>query len=356
MAGRTASQLQPALDGMKKLLRVALIGAPNAGKSTLLNRLVMSEVSCVSNKVHTTRDNVLGVYTENNTQLEFYDSPGTVTRKHLLKHHLEDSLLEGPATASQHCDLIGVVVDASNLRDCQRMSRSILSILEEHENKKSFLILNKVDLVKAKRILLDIATRLSEGHLNGQCMLEPQELERLLLRHSGRPIKATSPHVIELSKESNKADSTVPSRLGFRNFERIFSISALQDDGVDELRENMINLAQPVVQWPHGPDYLTNQSTKHIVHAIIRGNVMDNVEREIPYVVRYKYLQCKMDELGSLHIDLELRVPKKYMIGKLLGQNGSIIFKITNESRDRIQNQLACDAKLNITVTSIGGA
>lgn len=85
----------------KRLLKVAIIGAPNVGKSTLLNRLVQSDISCVSKKAHTTRKNALGVYTERDAQLEFYDSPGMVTRQHLLKHKLEDSLFEYPGLAAR---------------------------------------------------------------------------------------------------------------------------------------------------------------------------------------------------------------------------------------------------------------
>jgi GTP-binding protein Era len=351
------------MEATKKLLRVALVGAPNAGKSTLLNKLICSEISCVSNKVHTTRRNMLGVYTEDTTQLEFYDSPGVVTKKHLLRHHLEDSLLRDPEEASRRCDLIAVVVDASNLRDSKRLNRSVLSMLKEHPDKTSYLILNKIDLVKSKRLLLDIGSRLTEGHLGGKRVLDPEFIRRMLVKSKFSPqnIKPTSPHVIELGK--NKFDElesregcdqmdTYENFLGFRNFSRVFSISALQDDGVDHLRESLLELARPVESWPHGPDYLTDESLKDVVHAIIRGKVMDSVDNQIPYVIKYKYLQVKHDDLGSLHIDLELTVPKKYMAGKLLGQHGSVIFDIINESREKISQVLACDVKLNITVSS----
>uniref|UniRef100_A0A6G1SGJ2 GTPase Era, mitochondrial n=1 Tax=Aceria tosichella TaxID=561515 RepID=A0A6G1SGJ2_9ACAR len=347
------------MEATKKLLKIALIGAPNAGKSTLLNRLIFSDISCVSNKVHTTRKNMLGVYTEGMTQLEFFDSPGVVTKKHLLRHHLEDSLLRDPEEASKKCDLIAVVVDASNLRDSKRLNRTVLAMLKEHPDKTSYLILNKTDLVKSKRLLLDIGSRLTEGHLEGKRVLDQEHIRKMLLNSKFSPqnIKATSRHVIELDK--NKAEDEQPTCLddsenivGYRNFSQVFSISALQDDGVDQLRERLLGLAKPTEYWAHGPDYLTNESSRDIVHAIIRGKVMDSVDNQIPYVIKYKYLQVKHDALGSLHIDLELVVPKKYMIGKLLGQHGVVIFGIINESRERISQVLACDVKLNITVKS----
>lgn len=350
------------MEAAKRLLRVALIGAPNAGKSTLLNRLTMSEISCVSNKVHTTRRNTLGVYTQDNTQIEFYDSPGYVTKKHVLRHHLEDSLLNGPKEAAQVCDLIAVVVDVSNPRGSWRLSSYIMNMLHEHEDKKSCLILNKVDLLKEKRMLIDMGVRLTEGHLEGKPQLQKHELRKLLHRQGGLGTqRKPSPYVIDLDHKPNDDfdenagvgfGSKAPPPLGYRNFSQVYSISALKDDGVDELREDLIQRALPVEAWPHGAEYLSNLSTKDLVHSIIRGNLMDCVDREIPYVVKYKYLKCTYDEVGSLHIELEILVPKKYMIGRLLGEHGVVIFKITNESRDRIATMMGCDVKLNITVNS----
>lgn len=352
------------MEATKKLLKIALIGAPNAGKSTVLNRIIYSDISCVSNKVHTTRKNLLGVYTEGPTQLEFFDSPGVVDRKHLIRHHLEDSIFRDPEVASRKCDLIAVVVDASNLRDCKRLNKSILAILKENKDRDSVLVLNKIDLVKDKRVLLDIGSRLSEGHIEGRRVLDEEVIREMQKSSmfSVNDIRARSKHVIELDRrksqycndESVHEDDGRPGEniVGYRNFRQIFSISALHNDGVDELRESLIKLAKPVDSWPHGPDYLTNEQSKDLVHSIIRGQVMDSVDQQIPYVIKYKYLQVKHDDLGSLHVDLELIAPKKYMVGKILGQHGVNIFNVINASRDRISQVLGCDVKLNITVRS----
>ena len=341
------------MEAKKRLLKVALIGAPNAGKSTLLNRLIMSDVSCVSNKVHTTRKNILGSYTEGDAQLEFYDSPGVITREHLLKHRLEDSLFKDPIDASNRCDLIAAVVDASNEREVRKLNRGLLSILNNNMDKKSYLILNKVDLVKDKRKLLDIGSLLSEGHLENSCinrqaLLEVEKARRVFQEI---PIKIRSKHVIELdSKREVQREEDREMAIGFRNFSQVFSISALQDDGVDELREHMFDLAKPIDRWPHGPDHLSDQSGKDITHAAIRGRVMDYVDHQIPYLIKYKYQEYRYDEFGGLHIQLDLVAPQKYMAGKLLGHQGATIFKIINESRDIISRVLACDVKLSITV------
>lgn len=336
---------QMAAEATKRLLRIALVGAPNAGKSTLLNRLIYSDISCVSNKVHTTRRNVLGVYTDGDAQLEFLDSPGLVTRQHLLKHRLEDSLLSGPQEASEKCDLIALVVDASNRRECRRLGQPMLNLLHDHQDKESFLVLNKIDLVKDKRVLLDIGQRLTDGHLEGRPTSAWSEPKTSLRKEPHK-------YVIELSPQAGGQDGPPPRPIGYRNFSGTYSISALNDDGVDELRESLIELAKPIEIWPHGPDYVTNQSTRDIVLSSVRGKLMDHVEREIPYVTRFYFDQCQFDEMGALHVQMSLVVPKKYMVGKILGEHGTVIFKVINESRELIQRTLTCDVKMNIAVNA----
>lgn len=342
------------MEASKRLLKVALIGAPNAGKSTLLNRLIMSDISCVSNKVHTTRKNILAAYTEGNTQLEFYDSPGLVTREHLLKHHLGDNMATDPVEAAHKCDLIGVVVDVSNPRDQRRLNKGLLRILNEHVDKESFLIMNKVDLVKEKRHLLDIGAKLSGGHIRGKPVMRSSQLENLMYERNKnrRNYQPTSKYVIELDEQSpsDTNDNRREEQEYYEHFSQIFSISALQDDGVDDLRENMLDMAKPVEKWPHGADFLTTQNSKEVINNIIRGKVMDYTDNHVPYVVQYKYERVEHDELGSLHIHLVLKVPDRYIVGRVIGERGAIISSITNESREMISKILGCDVKLSIEV------
>lgn len=359
----------------KFLLRVALIGCPNAGKSTILNKIIGSEISVVSSKVHTTRKNVLGVYTNKQSQLEFYDAPGLVTRKHLLRHRLEDTFLRDPEQAVHRCDLVAVVVDASNIRERWRLNRTTLQLLEDHLDKKSILILNKVDLVNEKRFLIDLGIRLSQGFIDGKRSIAEKTLKRLtkedILRLNltahldpnllSKYIEKSKPkpqHKYVIDLETDRVDRELeatknqfnPDRIGFRNFSQIFSISALKEDGLEELKDYLISIALPVEEWPHGPDYVTNQNTREIVHGIIRGRVLDHTEHEVPYLVRYKYSSCDYDEMGSLHVHLTINCPNRYMIARVLGKGGTSISRIVSESRDLICKTLACDVKLDIQV------
>lgn len=356
-------------NAIKKLLRVAIIGCPNAGKSTLLNKLVGADISAVSNKVHTTRKNTIGVYTQADAQLEFYDSPGLVTRKHLLRHRLEDSFLTDPGKAIHRCDMIAVIVDASNERERWRLNREILSLLKDHSDKMSILVLNKVDLVKDKRFLLDIGTRLTQGFLEGRSCIEKYTLKRMtneeILRlNLGAHIGLTTPTPIATRKHKYVIDlesgtdyqawkPRSPDEIGFKNFTRVYSISALHEEGIDQLKLDLIDKATPVEEWPHGPDYLTNQNTREIVHGVIRGRVLDYVDHEVPYLIKYKYSVCNYDEMGSLHVHMTILCPHKYMVAKVLGQHGVTISRVVSESRDLICKTLGCDVKLDIQVEAL---
>lgn len=360
----------------KRLLKVALIGAPNAGKSTLLNRLVGTDVSSVSKKVHTTRRNVFGVYTRQETQLEFYDSPGLITRQHLLKHQLEDSLYYDPKAACQKCDLIAVVVDASNIREQRRLNKGVIELLTQYPNIKSFLVMNKVDLVKDKRMMLDMGTRLTQGCLEGHLIMDKNNIARLsyerirelnLTAHlpksnlmspkSSKPAQLDNKYVIELDNPqtnmNNKNpldDINNPDRIGYKNFSQVFSISALKDDGIENFRNKLIELAYPVERWPHNADFVSNVTTREVVGSIIRGKIMDYVEYEVPYLVKLNFLKLSYDDYGSLHVTLLIDCPRKYMVPRVLGKAGTVIARVIEESRDIISKNFGCDVNLNIEV------
>jgi small GTP-binding protein len=152
---------------MPRLSRVVIIGTPNVGKSTLTNELVGWKISSVSAKVHTTRHKVIGIIVEDETQVEFLDTPGVVSRKHCAKHKLESTFISDPQTSVDVADIIAVVCDTTNQRERERLNPGILQLLQNHSNKESILILNKIDKIREKRKLLDITTRLTCGVVGG---------------------------------------------------------------------------------------------------------------------------------------------------------------------------------------------
>ncbi|XP_064612881.1 GTPase Era, mitochondrial-like [Liolophura sinensis] len=158
-----------------KLLRLAIIGRPNCGKSTLTNQLMGWRVSSVSNKVHTTRKQTLGVWTHNETQLVFLDTPGMVEAIKRHRHHLEKSLLTDPHSSWEDADLVAVVVDVSQPWNRTELDEEILKALYMHSDVPSILVLNKVDKLKEKHVLLSTVRRLTEGIVAGKPVVKKRK-------------------------------------------------------------------------------------------------------------------------------------------------------------------------------------
>jgi len=127
---------------------VALVGAPNAGKSTLINRLVGQKVAIVSPKVQTTRTRVLGVLLKGQSQLIFVDTPGIFAAKRRLERSMVSAAWEG----ADEADIVAVLVDASR-RSIDADTEMIIDRLKGDE-RRVLLILNKVDAVRREKLLL----------------------------------------------------------------------------------------------------------------------------------------------------------------------------------------------------------
>ncbi|CAF3347001.1 unnamed protein product [Rotaria socialis] len=173
LIGRTSAEhtaialLSPDMPPDGELLKVAIIGAPNAGKSTFVNRLMGWRISSVSKRPHTTRHRITGVLTDANKQIVFLDTPGFVAPWRKKRHNLEKSMILDPHSCLWDADLICVVHDVGNHWLRFKLDEEILKCLYAHPEKEAILILNKVDSIKRKRMLLDITTILTDGSLNG---------------------------------------------------------------------------------------------------------------------------------------------------------------------------------------------
>jgi len=135
---------------------VALVGAPNAGKSTLLNQLVRAKVSIVTPKVQTTRARVLGIVVEGTTQLIFVDTPGIFAPK----RRLERAMVAAAWAGAQDADIVVVLVDASRGIDAD--TRRIVDGLKV-AGRRAVLALNKIDIVKPEKLLGLTATLAKDG-------------------------------------------------------------------------------------------------------------------------------------------------------------------------------------------------
>lgn len=127
----TANATQPPTpESKEKTIKVAIIGAPNAGKSTFINNLIDHRVCSTSNKVHTTRKTTKAVHVKNNQQMVLFDTPGLVTRREMKKHSLEQSFQSSPRHSIQSSNLIAVIHDISNSWTRNSLHPIVLDTLE----------------------------------------------------------------------------------------------------------------------------------------------------------------------------------------------------------------------------------
>ncbi|CAH1801733.1 unnamed protein product [Owenia fusiformis] len=190
-----------------RVLSVAIIGAPNAGKSTLTNKLMGWRVSAVSAKVHTTRNKTKAVLTEGNTQLILLDTPGVVKKSEGKRYNLDRQCVVDPASSIGEADIVGVLVDASNKWTNTHLNKEILRALYMYPDKRTVLIINKVDILKSKHMLLEIVRLLTEGvvdgHRDSTTILTPSELKHKSKEDPYKFIKDLK-HELESLESGNK--------------------------------------------------------------------------------------------------------------------------------------------------------
>ena len=201
---------------------VALIGAPNVGKSTLVNALVGSKVTIVSRKVQTTRALIRGIVIENNAQIILVDTPGIF----LPKRRLDRAMVSTAWSGAHDADLVCVLLDAREGIDEE--ADAILTKLATVQHQK-ILVLNKIDLVPREKLLA-------------------------------------------LAKAAN-------DRLGFA---RTFMVSALSGDGVDDLRRTLAEMVPPG-PFHYPEDQMSDAPMRHLAAEITREKIFRQLHQELPY-------------------------------------------------------------------------
>lgn len=254
---------------------VALIGAPNAGKSTLLNAMVGSKVSIVSHKVQTTRMLVRGIAIEGNAQLIFVDTPGIFKPKRRLDRAMVDSAWTG----AQDADLTGLLVDARKGMDEE--TDAILSKIGDIGGEK-FLLLNKIDLVD-KEVLLGLA-------------------------------------------------SDINARA---KFAATFMISALAGSGVADVKHW---LAERVPQgpWHYPEDQISDAPLRQLAAEITREKLFHRLHQELPYQSTVETTDWKELKDGSVRVEQTIFVERESQRKIVLGKGGQTIKAIGADARKDI--------------------
>jgi GTP-binding protein Era len=254
---------------------VALIGAPNAGKSTLLNALVGTKVSIVSRKVQTTRSQIRGIAIAGEAQIVFVDTPGIFKPKRRLDRAMVTSAWGGAGDA----DVVGVLIDVRKTLDEE--NEAILAKAPELRQPK-VLILNKIDLIERPK-LLDLAASLN---------------------------------------------AKVP-------FAETFMVSALTGDGVDDLKSRLAAM-MPEGPWLYPADQVSDAPLRQLAAEITREKLFERLHEELPYqsTVETESWQERPD--GSVRIEQTIFVERESQRKIVLGKDGQTIKAIGQAARKEI--------------------
>ncbi|XP_062968092.1 GTPase Era, mitochondrial isoform X1 [Cynocephalus volans] len=330
---------RPDMPENPRVLRAVVLGAPNAGKSTLSNQLLGRKVFPVSKKVHTTRCQALGVITEKEAQVILLDTPGVISPVKKKRHHLESSLLEDPWKSMESADLVVVLVDVSDKWTRNKLSPQVLQCLTQFSQVPSILVMNKVDCLKQKSVLLELTAALTEGVVNGK---------KLKMRQAFR----SCPNTPCPSPEAKGPDTqSVESRqrIGWPHFQEIFMLSALSQEDVKILKQYLLAQARPG-PWEFHSEVLTTQTPEEICANIIREKLLEHLPQEVPYSVQQKTMVWEEGPSGELVIQQKLLVPKESHVKMLIGKKGHLISQIAQEVGRDLMDIFLCDVQIRLSV------
>jgi GTP-binding protein Era len=268
---------------------VAVVGAPNTGKSTLVNRLVGAKVSIVSPKVQTTRSKVLGIFVDRETQVVLVDTPGVFEPRRRLDRAMVSAAWSGAAGA----DEILLLVDSAKGYDDD--TRRIVEQLRSWE-RQAILVLNKVDLV-SKPSLLALAETLSREQV----------------------------------------------------FTDTFMISAETGDGVGRLTAFLVGRL-PRGPWLFPEDQLSDMPNRILAAEITRETLYHQLRNELPYASAVRTESWTENDDGSIRIDQVIHVERPSQKAIVVGKGGRQIKAIGQRSRAQLEKIFECRIHLFLFV------
>ena len=259
---------------------VALIGAPNAGKSTLINALVGAKVSIVSRKAQTTRGPVRGVVVEGETQIVFVDTPGLFAPK----RRLDRAMREAAWGAAGDADALALIVDSRAELASEEISEDVARILEGLQGKTGpkALILNKIDLVEHEKLLA-------------------------------------------LSARLNAALA----------FQETFMISAEKGKGLDRLKRDLAKM-MPAGPWLYPEDQIADAPMRALAAEITREKIFERLHDELPYQTTVETESWKDLPDGSARIEQTIYVTRESHKKIVIGEGGRTLKSIGTAARKEI--------------------
>jgi GTPase len=285
---------------------VAVIGRPNVGKSTLLNRLLGQKIAITSDKPQTTRDQILGIRTDANVQFIFLDTPGIHRPKHKLGQHM---VQVAEKTIAEDADLVLWLVDATvPPTDEDQMIGERLYVLQQNRPLPPIVLgLNKID----------------EWHGDEESLQQRIEMYQALLKW--------------VSEEDE--EMTIP----------VLTFSAITGSGVDELLSSLTEAL------PEGPRYfpedqVTDLNLRFLVSELIREQALNLLHQEIPHSIAVAVTDWEERSEDLTYISATIYVERQSQKGIVLGSGGSMIKKIGQAARPQIEDMVGTKVYLELWV------
>lgn len=270
---------------------IALVGAPNVGKSTLMNQILKEKIAITCPKPQTTRNRIVGIYNTPRCQMVFVDTPGI----HRARDTFNKILVETALATLNDVDAVAFIVDVT--ARAMDLDRFVLRSMDKLTT-PVVLVLNKVDLLKDKAMLLPLIERYT----------------------------------------------------GMRSFAAVVPVSALTGDGVPQLVAELERLL------PEGPRYypddaVTDQPERFLVAEIVREKVFHLTEEEIPYAtaVTVDAFQ-EQAEKNLIRIEATIHVERDSQKGIVIGKGGARLKEIGRQAREDMERLLGCRVYLGLYV------
>ncbi len=260
---------------------IAIVGRPNVGKSTLINKMVAEKVAIVSDKAGTTRDNIKGILNVKDNQYIFIDTPGIHKPQHLLGEYMTNIAVN----ILKDVDIILFLIDASKTIGTGDMF--VMDRINENSNKPKILLVNKVDLIS-----------------------DEQKEEKL---------------------------EEIEEKLG--KFDKIIFASAMYSFGIAQLLEALDPYLEEGVKY-YPDDMYTDMSTYRIITEIVREKILLKTRDEIPHSVAVEIIDVERNEGKKDKFNINIYVERDSQKGIIIGKNGKMLKDIGMEARQEIEDLL----------------
>lgn len=278
---------------------ITVVGKPNAGKSTLVNKLVGFKVAITTPKPQTTRYNIKGIITNKNSQMIFIDTPGV----HIPKHKMGEYMMKGVENAIASVDVIIYLVDASK-PTIDTANENIMKNIASSKA-KVILAINKIDKIEKGKIL--------------------------------KIISIYDEYMRKLNGE----------------FKEIIPISVFKNDGI-ELLVQKIEENLPIGEKIYDDDEITDMTERELVEEIIREKALNNLEEEVPHGIKVeveKFKKRKTREKKAIYdIEVNIICEKNSHKGIIIGKDGMMLKKIGSLARKDIEDMLEDKVNLKLWV------